>query len=724
MPKTVVGMFDTFGEAQSAVQDLVQFGVRREDISLVARDEHGTRGEAHEVGGATAEGAGAGAVGGSVVGGALGLLIGAGLLVIPGIGPVLAAGPLAAAVGSAAATIGATALGAGLGAAAGGLLGSLMGAGVAEEDAHAYVEGVRRGGTLVSVAAAEAEVDDVRQIMIRNGAIDMDTRAAEWRSSGWDATGTGGFAAGNVSMGSAAIDSTSDAYTTGVADTSIPRGDAHSIRGRDYSGTGEAGADTIGAQAGAERDAAGEDWQDSSKLGTVGGTLAGAATGAAVGAAGGPVGAVVGGVAGAATGAGVGAAGDVAGERAEPAVGDRDRQGGPGAYDFRDDENLADADRKVVDSSFTDVDRTGERVKGPAGYKSGHDQPFAGDPAQFDEFATYREGNFRSDASATGDPRQDELPSTDAANRGAGFGELGGVGAAGASRRPHADEGLMSDPLLRDDRMVPDTPPSTRPLASDADTLSESTRRAPHFAGADDMGGAMSGMQGGSGSEQPGAFASTPGRSLSSDQRASLMGDERNAGAATSDQMMGGGPRIYDRPDRDDARAEVDATTPAHGDFARGMREDVAPAAEPDYARGLHDDETGAAHTHDPAHTHVHEDSHPAAPHHGDFARGMREEAEPVQPDYARGQRGYEVYDTDFINHYQSLTGSGGQPYDYYKPGYQFGYDMASDRSFSHDSWEAAERDARQRWESEARGSWEEFKQTIRYGWEKARGRA
>lgn len=654
MPKTIVGMFDTFGEAQSTVQDLVQFGVRREDISLVARDEHGTAGEAHEVGATTAEGVGAGAVGGSVVGGALGLLIGAGLLVIPGIGPVLAAGPLAAAVGSAAATIGATALGAGIGAAAGGLLGGLMGAGVPEEDAHAYVEGVRRGGTLVSVAAADAEVDDVRQIMIRNGAIDMDTRAAEWRSAGWDA-------AGNVSMGSAAtIDSASDAYTTGTADTSIPRGDSYAIGGRDYSADpARAGSDTVGAQAGAETDAAGEDWQDSSKLGTVGGTLAGAATGAAIGAAGGPVGAVVGGVAGAATGAGVGAAGDVAGERAEPAMGDQEGRRGPGAYDFRDDEGLAGADRKVVDSSFTDVDRTGERVKGPEGYASGHSQPFDANPAQFDEFARQGEGNFRTGADTTAD---------------------------------------------------------RHPQATDADTMSESTRRAPHFAGEDAMGGAISGMQGGSGSEQPGAFSSTPGRPLSSDQRASLMGDERNAGAGTSDQLGRRGPRIYDRPGTervDTARAGHEDAIPAHGDFARGMREETPPAAEPDYARGMH--EEGRAHD---------ADADTTLPHHGDYARGQREEAEPVQPDYARGQRGYETYDADFLSHYRSLTGSGGQPYDYYKPGYQFGYDMANDRSYSHDSWEAAERDARQRWEREARGSWDEFKQTIRYGWEKARGRA
>lgn len=656
MPKTVVGMFDTFGEAQNAVQDLVSYGVRREDVSLVARDEHGAIGQAHEVGGA-ADGAGAGAVGGSVVGGALGLLIGTGLLVIPGIGPVLAAGPLAAAVGSAAAALGATALGAGIGAAAGGLLGSLMGAGISEDEAQVYVEGVRRGGTLVSVNAADSEADDVHQILARNGAIDMDTRAAEWRSAGWDATCADAYSAGNVSLGGAAIDSRSDAFAANE-DAGIPRGESFALGGRGSSADrARAGSDTVGAQAGAEGEAAGKDWQDSSKLGTVGGSLAGAATGAAVGAAGGPVGAVVGGIAGAATGAGAGAAGDVAGERAEPALG---RSGEPGAYDFRDDERLADADRKVVDSSFTDVDRTGERVKGPEGFATGHSQPFDGDPAQFDEFATYREGNFRAEQG----------------------------GAAGQ--------------------------------ASDADTLSEGTRRAPHYAGEDAMGGAISAMQGGSGSEQPGGFASAPDRPLSSDQRAALAGDERNAGTATSDQLKLRGPRVYDRPDRqadrEAARAAHAEEAPAQGDFARGMREEPASAVEPDYARGLDDQSTAERATQS--------DEATGGSHHGDYARGMRHEGQALQPDYARGQRSDELYDADFIEHYQALTGAGGQPYDYYKPGYQFGYDLANDKSYSHDSWEAAERDARPRWEREARGSWEEFKQTIRYGWEKARGRA
>jgi hypothetical protein len=84
-------------------------------------------------------GAETGAGVGTAVGGAAGLLAGLGLLAIPGVGPVVAAGWLVA-----------TAVGAVAGAATGGLIGGLTGAGVSEDDAHVYAEGVRRGGSLVA----------------------------------------------------------------------------------------------------------------------------------------------------------------------------------------------------------------------------------------------------------------------------------------------------------------------------------------------------------------------------------------------------------------------------------------------------------------------------------------------------------------------------------------------------------------------------------------------
>src|SRR5947207_11774476 len=108
------------------------------------------------MGGAAATGAGVGAV----VGGLGGLLLGLGALAIPGIGPIIAAGPLVAALGGAAA-----------GAAVGGLIGALTKMGVPEEEAHIYAEGVRRGGTLVTVTADDANTDTIVSVLNGHGAV-------------------------------------------------------------------------------------------------------------------------------------------------------------------------------------------------------------------------------------------------------------------------------------------------------------------------------------------------------------------------------------------------------------------------------------------------------------------------------------------------------------------------------------------------------------------------
>src|SRR5215217_53761 len=184
MAKTVVGLFDTISAAQNVVQELVNAGFPRNDISLLASDRRGEY--ARTVGGTTesaaGEGAAAGAVGGGVLGGVLGLLVGLGALAIPGIGPVIAAGPLAAALG----TAGATAVaGAGIGAATGGVLGALVGAGIPEADAGFYAEGVRRGGTLVIAKASDDMAQRAYDTMRRYGAVDVDERSGSWRSAGW-----------------------------------------------------------------------------------------------------------------------------------------------------------------------------------------------------------------------------------------------------------------------------------------------------------------------------------------------------------------------------------------------------------------------------------------------------------------------------------------------------------------------------------------------------------
>jgi uncharacterized protein (TIGR02271 family) len=177
MARTVVGFFDDFSHARAAVEDLVNSGIPRECIGLTAsnaRGEHGEAARREGQGNKAGEGAAAGAGIGAVVGGLGGLLVGLGMLAIPGIGPILAAGPIAT-----------TLAGAGIGAATGGLIGALTGMGIPEEHAQIYAEGVRRGGTLVTVQTEEARVDSASDILNRHGAVDIERRAEEWRGSGW-----------------------------------------------------------------------------------------------------------------------------------------------------------------------------------------------------------------------------------------------------------------------------------------------------------------------------------------------------------------------------------------------------------------------------------------------------------------------------------------------------------------------------------------------------------
>ncbi|MFV9503707.1 MAG: hypothetical protein AB4911_03995 [Oscillochloridaceae bacterium umkhey_bin13] len=188
MIRTITGLFDTLSDAQNVAKDLIERGIPREDISLVAHDAGNANEAQHELGADNPMSTGA--VGGSMVGGVVGLLVGAGLLTIPGIGPVLALGPIAAAIGSIGAAVGSTALGAGVGAGVGSLAGGLMRAGVPEDVAHIYAEGVRQGGVLlaVNVDAAMAERIDVDAVLRSYGVVDIDQRSKNWHKAEWDSS--------------------------------------------------------------------------------------------------------------------------------------------------------------------------------------------------------------------------------------------------------------------------------------------------------------------------------------------------------------------------------------------------------------------------------------------------------------------------------------------------------------------------------------------------------
>jgi hypothetical protein len=187
MKRTITRLFDTRAQAESAVRELESMGVDSDDISIVASERDGAIGEGRSFmdkdadgdgRSDVAEGAGKGATTGGVIGGGAGLLAGLGMLAIPGLGPVVAAGWLAStAVGALA--------GAAAGGATGGLLGALKDAGVDDEDAHVYAEGVRRGGSLVAARVDEDDAMRVEQVFGRFNGSDAATRGQLYRQDGW-----------------------------------------------------------------------------------------------------------------------------------------------------------------------------------------------------------------------------------------------------------------------------------------------------------------------------------------------------------------------------------------------------------------------------------------------------------------------------------------------------------------------------------------------------------
>jgi hypothetical protein len=179
MIRTLTGLFDSYEDAEGAVRSLEAEGISDDQISIVANQ--GAAGDRVKVkeGNEAGPGAGTGAAVGAVVGGAGGVLAGLGMLAIPGVGPVVAAGWLvAAAVGA----VG----GAAVGGAGGGLIGAMIGNGVPEQDAHVYAEGVRRGGTLVTVRVDETLVPTAEAILQKYREVDPRSRGQTYRAGGWN----------------------------------------------------------------------------------------------------------------------------------------------------------------------------------------------------------------------------------------------------------------------------------------------------------------------------------------------------------------------------------------------------------------------------------------------------------------------------------------------------------------------------------------------------------
>jgi hypothetical protein len=181
MTKTISRLYNNYGDARAAVRQLEAAGVPHSDISVIAsnaenwyKDGKDTYPDRDNDGrDDRVEGAETGAAIGAGIGGAAGLLTGLGLMAIPGVGPVVAAGWLVSTLAGAAA-----------GAATGGALGALTQAGISDEDAHVYAEGLRRGGAVVSARVADGDASRLQAMMDRSS-VKLPERAAAYRKSGW-----------------------------------------------------------------------------------------------------------------------------------------------------------------------------------------------------------------------------------------------------------------------------------------------------------------------------------------------------------------------------------------------------------------------------------------------------------------------------------------------------------------------------------------------------------
>jgi len=151
--RTVVGVFERSSDAERAVDRLQNKGFSDREISIISREDAVRRGERGRE-----EGRGpltSGVTGGGALGGLAGLLAGAGALAIPGVGPILAVGPIAAGLS---------------GAAAGGLAGGLVDWGIPETRGRQFEEEVRQGRILTMVQSEGDRVEDAAEILREFGA--------------------------------------------------------------------------------------------------------------------------------------------------------------------------------------------------------------------------------------------------------------------------------------------------------------------------------------------------------------------------------------------------------------------------------------------------------------------------------------------------------------------------------------------------------------------------
>lgn len=165
----VFGIYATPATAENAVDHLLSIGFSNSDISVLLPDDESTRAFAHEKNTKAPEGAATGVTTGGVIGGTLGLLAGIGALAIPGVGPLIAAGPIMGALA-----------GLGVGGTVGGIVGALVGMGIPEYEAKRFEGAVKDGGTLLSVHCETSdEVSRAKEGLKQTGARDISSTGEE-----------------------------------------------------------------------------------------------------------------------------------------------------------------------------------------------------------------------------------------------------------------------------------------------------------------------------------------------------------------------------------------------------------------------------------------------------------------------------------------------------------------------------------------------------------------
>ncbi len=165
----VFGIYATRHQVENAVDELKRAGFRNTDISVLFPENVGTKEFAHEKDTKAPEGTATGVITGGVIGGALGWLAGIGSLAIPGVGPLIAAGPIIGAL-----------TGIGAGGVIGGIAGALIGMGIPEYEAKRYEGRIKRGNILLSVHSDNSDwTKKAKTILEETGAEDISSSSEE-----------------------------------------------------------------------------------------------------------------------------------------------------------------------------------------------------------------------------------------------------------------------------------------------------------------------------------------------------------------------------------------------------------------------------------------------------------------------------------------------------------------------------------------------------------------